>query len=478
MQNFEKLGLIKPLLQALSNRDYTEPTPIQSQSIPPVLEGNDLLGLAQTGTGKTAAFSLPTIQRLLDSKFRASPRGVRALILAPTRELTDQISTSFKAYAGSLPMAISSVVGGVAMGKQIRDLQRGLDVLVATPGRLMDLHRRGAIHFDDLEIFILDEADQMLDLGFIHTLKELAELLPKERQTLLFSATMPKEISGLARKFLRDPVEVKVAPAATTAEKVEQKIAHVDGSQKKPLLLELLKDESIESVLVFTRTRHGATKLSRIINAAGLKAEAIHGDRSQQQRQKTLASFKSGRLKILVATDVAARGIDISGISHVINYDMPNVAENYVHRIGRTARAGREGIAITFCLPEDRGMLTTIEHLTRQKIDELDGYGWFMSDSVPQKARGGRGKGAGKGKNKNKGAPKKKSGSAQGKSTPPKLVAAKSRGPKKPSKPASAKGGKPSAAAKPAKRSAKPARKPNAGSNPSANSGYLKRRSS
>ncbi|MTI19090.1 DEAD/DEAH box helicase [Rhodobacteraceae bacterium RKSG542] len=437
MSDFAKLGLIESLVTALASKNYSEPTPIQQQAIPPLLEGNDLLGLAQTGTGKTAAFSLPTIQLLLQSNKRPSPRGVRTLILSPTRELTEQIYTNIKVYAGDTKLKIGSVVGGVSINPQINALKNGLDILVATPGRLMDLQRRGSLHFNDLEIFILDEADQMLDLGFIHTLRELAGLLPKQRQTLLFSATMPKEISGLARKFLRDPVEVQVAPAATTAEKVSQKVAHINGSQKKSLLLDLLGDEAIESVLVFCRTKHGASKLSKIINAAGFKSEAIHGDRSQGQRQRSLDAFKRGDVKILVATDVAARGIDISGISHVINYDMPNVPENYVHRIGRTARAGREGSAITFCLPEDRGMLTTIEHLTRQSIEELEGYGWFMSEETPKKGR------SGKGKTKSSSSPKKKRKTANVTALPdaPKLVAAKTRGPKKPKAAAGKAGG-------------------------------------
>ncbi|MTI18539.1 DEAD/DEAH box helicase [Rhodobacteraceae bacterium RKSG542] len=433
MTDFAELGLIKPLLNALDAKQYTKPTPIQEQAIPVVLEGKDLLGLAQTGTGKTAAFSLPLIQRLNESRYRASPRGVRALILSPTRELSDQIHSNIKAYSGRLPMHFGCVVGGVPIGPQVKACQRGIDILVATPGRLMDLYRRNAVHFDDLEIFVLDEADQMLDLGFFEILQELADLLPPERQTLFFSATMPKPIAALSKRFLRNPVEVKVAPAATTVETVTQKIAHLkEEKQKQPLLIELLNEEGVESALVFAGTRERTAQLAGALAAQGIDAQAIHGDMDQAERQKTLDLFKRKRIKVLVATDVAARGIDVTGISRVINFDMPNVTENYVHRIGRTARAGRDGEAISLCLPEERGMLRAIENLTRQKIEVLEGYPWFKSDSEPKSAR--TPKFQGKGGKKGSGQGKAKSGSGQFKPTGNKPSGPKG-GAKKPSQP-------------------------------------------
>lgn len=435
LNSFEGLGLSKPLLLALENKNYGEPTPIQRQAIPIVLEGHDLLGLAQTGTGKTAAFSLPLIQRLNESRFRASPRGVRSLVLAPTRELADQITTAMKGYAGRLPMNIACVVGGVPMQRQIRDLQRGLDVLVATPGRLMDLHRRNAVHFDDLEIFVLDEADQMMDMGFIHVLKELAALLPEKRQSLFFSATMPKEIAALADAFLTDPKEVSVAPPATTVETVDQKVAHLEETKKGALLLELLAPKDVSRVIVFTRTKHRANKVARFLTANEVYAEAIHGNKSQNQRQKTMDAFKRGKLKVLVATDIAARGIDVSDVSVVVNYDMPNVDDNYVHRIGRTARAGKEGRAVSFVIPEERGILKSIERLTRQDIAVLDGYEFFPSTAEPKSLRKGRAAVSGRGKGPSRSAPKGRPSAARkqqpGTKAPTEANANRRRAPKK-----------------------------------------------
>ncbi|MGG9999242.1 DEAD/DEAH box helicase [Pseudovibrio ascidiaceicola] len=436
MTDFDKLGVAKPFQIALKSKGYDEPTPIQENAIPYILDGKDLLGLAQTGTGKTAAFAVPLLQRLLESRYRAAPKSVRSLILTPTRELADQISKNIKAYSGRTKMYSSCVVGGVPFPPQFRALQRGLDVLVATPGRLLDLHRKNGVSFDELEIFVLDEADQMLDLGFIAELEEIAYLLPKKRQTLLFSATMPAEIREFAGRFLSDPVEVSTAPPATTVEAVIQKIAHLEDNAKYPLLKTLLETEECERALVFTLTKKGSARLAARLNSDGVPAEAIHGDMSQAERQKTLDKFKGGKLKTLVATDVAARGIDVSDISHVINFDMPNATENYVHRIGRTARAGKSGNAITFCLPEDRGMLRAVQKLIGKKIPEMDGYTFFPSDREPKSARsnaqlagkkqklGGQRKGPGGGKFAQK--PKGKSSAKPGKKAPPRRSPSKS----------------------------------------------------
>ncbi len=437
LTDFDKLGVAKPFQIALKAKGYSQPTPIQENAIPYILDGKDLLGLAQTGTGKTAAFAVPLLQRLLESRFRAAPKSVRSLILTPTRELADQITKNIKAYTGRTKMYTSCVVGGVPFPPQFRALQRGLDVLVATPGRLLDLHRKNGVNFDELEVFVLDEADQMLDLGFIAELEEIACLLPKKRQTLFFSATMPPEIRDLADRFLTDPVEVSTAPPATTVETVTQKIAHLENDAKYPLLKELLSKEECEHALVFTLTKKGSARLAARLNADDVPAEAIHGDMSQAERQKTLDKFKRGKLNTLVATDVAARGIDVDDISHVINYDMPNATENYVHRIGRTARAGKSGTAITFCLPEDRGMLRAVQKLIGKKIEEMEGFTFFPSDREPKTARSngytagkkaktsgprkGPGKGAAKGAGKGKFAQKAKASSTDksGKKTPP-----------------------------------------------------------
>jgi len=432
LTDFDKLGVAKPFQIALKSKGYSEPTPIQENAIPYILDGKDLLGLAQTGTGKTAAFAVPLLQRLLESRYRAAPKSVRSLILTPTRELADQITKNIKAYAGRTKMYTSCVVGGVPFPPQFRALQRGLDVLVATPGRLLDLHRKNGVSFDELEIFVLDEADQMLDLGFIAELEEIAYLLPKKRQTLFFSATMPREIRDLSERFLTNPVEVSTAPPATTVETVTQQIAHLEKDAKFPLLKELLEKDECERALVFTLTKKGSARLAARLNADGVPAEAIHGDMSQAERQKTLDKFKRGKLKTLVATDVAARGIDVSDISHVINFDMPNATENYVHRIGRTARAGKSGTAITFCLPEDRGMLRAIQKLIGKKIAEMDGFTFFPSDREPKSARsnaqvaGKRAKGSGprKGPGNGKFAQKPK-GKPAGKKSPPRRSSSK-----------------------------------------------------
>ena len=369
MTYFSDLGLSEPLLKSLEREGYDTPTPIQVQAIPPVLEGRDLLGIAQTGTGKTAAFALPSLHRL-SAKGKARPTGAcRMLVLAPTRELAGQIATSFKTYGQFLRVVVETAYGGVPIGRQVRALGPGVDVLVATPGRLLDLIDGGALTLRHVEILVLDEADQMMDLGFIHALKRIVGMLPKQRQTLFFSATMPKAIAELADKYLTSPVKVSVAPVATTAERVDQSVVHVNAGEKQALLTILLGDPKMERALVFTRTKHGADRVVKHLVAAGIGADAIHGNKSQPQRERALAFFKAGKSRVLVATDIAARGIDIDAVSHVINFELPNVPEQYVHRIGRTARAGAGGEAISFCAGDERPYLKDIEKLTRQTIE-------------------------------------------------------------------------------------------------------------
>ena len=357
---FEQLGLSQPVLQALALKEYTAPSPIQAQAIPTLLKGRDLLGIAQTGTGKTAAFMLPSIDRLTQADKRPQPRTCRMLVLAPTRELASQIAESARGYARFSHMSVATVFGGTSINKNRQDVSRGVDVLVATPGRLIDLIEQGALSLKAVEILVLDEADQMLDLGFIHALKQIVKMLPSKRQTLFFSATMPKTIRDLADKFLTDPAEVSVAPSASTAERVDQYVTFVQQAEKQALLTMMLRagfsdKGNMDRVLIFTRTKHGADRVVKLLAGNGIVANAIHGNKSQPQRERALAEFKGGKAKILVATDIAARGIDVSGVSHVINFELPNVAEQYVHRIGRTARAGAGGIAIAFCSDEERG---------------------------------------------------------------------------------------------------------------------------
>jgi ATP-dependent RNA helicase RhlE len=365
---FQTLGLSKPVLDALAHANYNVPTPIQRQAIPTVLTGRDLLGIAQTGTGKTAAFVLPSLDRLAANRAYLKPGQIRMLVLAPTRELAAQIAASARAYGKFMKLSVGVVFGGVPNGKSVREVSRGLDVLVATPGRLLDLVDQRALSLRELEILVLDEADQMLDLGFIHALKRIVALVPPKRQTLFFSATMPRAIKELADRYLTNPAEVSVAPVATTVERVEQRVTFVNQAEKQALLIHLLKTAPVERALVFSRTKHGADKIVRMLTAAGIHVNAIHGNKSQPQRERAIALFKSGEIKVLVATDIAARGIDIPGVSHVFNYDLPHVAEQYVHRIGRTARAGASGIAIAFCSDDERPLLRDIERLTRQKL--------------------------------------------------------------------------------------------------------------
>ena len=366
--SFMSLGLSKPLLDALAAKDYSQATPIQRQAIPTVLTGRDLLGIAQTGTGKTAAFMLPSLDRLAGTKRFPKPGHVRMLVLAPTRELAAQIAKNAEAYGRFMRLSVGVIFGGVPNSKSVRTVARGLDVLVATPGRLLDLIDQRALTLRELEILVLDEADQMLDLGFIHALKRIVSLVPPKRQTLFFSATMPKAIRELADKYLTNPAEVSVTPAATTVERIDQGVTMVNQAEKTALLAMVLQSEPVERALVFSRTKHGADKIVRLLEAAGIPAGAIHGNKSQAQRERALALFRSGEVKVLVATDIAARGIDIPGVSHVVNFDLPDVPEQYVHRIGRTARAGAEGIAIAFCSPDERGNLRDIERTTRQRI--------------------------------------------------------------------------------------------------------------
>ena len=365
---FSDLGLSQPVLDALAAKGYAQPTPIQAQSIPALLEGRDLLGIAQTGTGKTAAFVLPSIDRLNAAARRPLPRQCRMLVLAPTRELAAQIAESARGYSKFARLSVATVFGGTSLHKNRQDLSRGVDILVATPGRMLDLIDSGVLSLSAVEIFVLDEADQMMDLGFIHALKRTVKLLPRKRQSLFFSATMPKAIRDLAGEFIADPVEVKVTPEATTAERVEQQVIHVNQTEKQALLTMALMQLKIDRALVFTRTKHGADRVVKLLAANGIAANAIHGNKSQPQRERALGAFRSGEVPILVATDIAARGIDVSGVSHVFNFELPNVPDQYVHRIGRTARAGRDGIAISFCAPDERGYLKDIEKLTRQRV--------------------------------------------------------------------------------------------------------------
>ncbi|WP_106640747.1 DEAD/DEAH box helicase [Allosphingosinicella vermicomposti] len=385
MTEFSTLGLSEPIMQALALKDYGQPTPIQAQAIPLVLEGRDLLGIAQTGTGKTAAFMLPSIDRLVQSNKRPQPRTCRMLVLAPTRELAGQIAENAKAYSRFAHLSVATVFGGTSINKNKNDVARGVDVLVATPGRLLDLIEQGFLTLRNVEVLVLDEADQMLDLGFIHALKAIVKLLPSKRQTLFFSATMPKSIKELADRFLTDPAEVAVTPVASTAERVEQFATFVNQTEKQALLTIALREgfstNKMDRVLVFTRTKHGADRVVRLLGGNGIAANAIHGNKSQPQRERALGQFRSGEVKILVATDVAARGIDIPGVSHVINFELPNVPEQYVHRIGRTARAGADGMAIAFCADDERAYLKGIEKLTKQKVEIVPLPDGFLAES-------------------------------------------------------------------------------------------------
>src|SRR3954447_14336590 len=368
LNSFNVSGPEAPILRALAEEKYVTPTPIQGQTIPLLLAKRDVVGIAQTGTGKTAAFALPILNTLAANRARPQPKHCRVLVLSPTRELSGQILDSFRAYGRHLRIQSTLAIGGVNMGPQTRALAHGVDVLVATPGRLLDLIQSHALRLDSVEMFVLDEADRMLDMGFIRDIRKIVAKLPKERQTLLFSATMPADIAELARHMLRDPAKVAVTPQATTVERIAQWVVHVDRGGKARMLADLLRNEPVERVLVFTRTKHGADKVVRGLNKDGISAEAIHGNKSQGQRERVLKSFRDGKVRTLVATDIAARGIDVEGISHVINFDLPNIPESYVHRIGRTARAGADGIAISLCSHDELPFLRDIEKLIRMAI--------------------------------------------------------------------------------------------------------------
>jgi ATP-dependent RNA helicase RhlE len=369
--SFNNLQLIEPVLKALSNEGYTTPTPIQEQAIPIILQQKDLLGCAQTGTGKTAAFAIPLLQLMHQQQQGQSPneqRRIKALILTPTRELAIQIEESFRAYGKYINLKHLVVFGGVPQYSQVSALRRGVDILVATPGRLLDLMQQRHISLQDIKFFVLDEADRMLDMGFVHDVKRIIAKLPAKRQTLFFSATMPPEIQQLANILLNNPVKVQVTPPSSTVDLIQQSMYYVEKMNKRSLLIHLLKDATIETALVFTRTKYGADKISRDLNKAGIRAEAIHGNKSQNARQAALHQFKTRRTRILVATDIAARGIDIDDLTHVINYDLPNIPETYIHRIGRTGRAGASGVAISFCDYEEKMFLKDIEKLIAKMV--------------------------------------------------------------------------------------------------------------
>ena len=377
---FEQLELIEPIQKALTKEGYTIPTPIQAEAIPYVLDGYDLLGCAQTGTGKTAAFSIPIIQNLYNERQHGKVRGIKALILTPTRELAIQIGESFTAYGKYTGVRHTVIFGGVGQKPQTDALERGVDVLIATPGRLLDLINQGFISLKYLDYFVVDEADRMLDMGFIHDIKRILPLLPKKRQSLFFSATMPPEIERLAGTILHEPQKVEVTPASSTVDKIDQSVYFVEKAEKVSLLTHLLKDSSLESVLVFTRTKHGADKVARVLAKANIGAEAIHGNKSQTARQRALTNFKDHTTRVLIATDIAARGIDVDHLSHVINYELPNVPETYVHRIGRTGRAGRSGVAYSFCDAEEVPYLKDIQKLIGKQIPVAGGNEFETAD--------------------------------------------------------------------------------------------------
>ncbi len=368
MSKFSDLGLRAPILRAIEEGGYETMTPIQAQAIPLVLEGKDLIGVAQTGTGKTAAFSLPIIQMLLKAEGQRTAKAARTLILAPTRELAVQISDNVRAYSKYLHLRSTLIYGGASEKPQIKSMQPGVDILIATPGRLLDLMDRGLVNLRQVEFLVLDEADRMLDMGFIRDIKKIVAQLPKKRQTVLFSATMPKSVASLANSILINPVRVEVAPAATTAEKVDQHVLMVPKHRKRDLLAHVLKDDAIKRVLIFTKTKHGANRVSDFLEKLGITSGAIHGNKSQNARQKALNEFRAGDIRALVATDVAARGIDVDGVTHVINFELPNEPDSYVHRIGRTARAGATGISLSFCDYEERAFLKDIEKNIRQPV--------------------------------------------------------------------------------------------------------------
>ncbi|MDE7221335.1 MAG: DEAD/DEAH box helicase [Oscillospiraceae bacterium] len=385
---FQELKLLPQLLDAVAEMGYTQPSPIQAQAIPPVLKGRDLIGCAQTGTGKTAAFAIPILQRL-HGRVSKQHTPIRALVLTPTRELALQIKDSFDQYGKYLELRHTVIFGGVGQAPQVEALQKGVDILVATPGRLNDLCNQGHIDLGGIEAFVLDEADRMLDMGFIHDVRKVIARLPEKRQTLLFSATMPQEIAELSQKILRNPVRVEVTPQSSTVDAIEQRLYKVDKGNKKHLLRHVLEDQTLDSVLVFTNTKHGADRVVRELGRAGIPAMAIHGNKGQTARIRALDSFKSGAIRVLVATDIAARGIDVSELAAVVNYELPNVPETYVHRIGRTGRAGRGGVAVSFCNVDELAYLKDIEKLIKKRVPEVEEHPWPMEifELTPKKQR-------------------------------------------------------------------------------------------
>ncbi len=383
MTDFQSLGLSETLLRAVKSEGYTTPTPVQEQSIPPLLEGRDVLGVAQTGTGKTAAFALPVLQ-IMSRKQPQGKRFIRALILSPTRELAAQIDERFAAYSEHMDVRHRVIFGGVNQNPQVRALQKGLDILVATPGRLLDLIGQGHIDLGRVEFFVLDEADRMLDMGFIRDIEKVIKLLPKKRQNLLFSATMPKSIAKLAGSFLNNAVMVDVSPKELTVDRIQQKIMFLRKADKRRLLVQLIKEERVQRGIVFTRTKHGANRLVKQLDQSNISAAAIHGNKSQGARTKALAGFKDGTIPILVATDIASRGIDVDGITHVFNYDLPNEPESYVHRIGRTARAGKSGIAYAFCDDSESGYLVGIQELIGKEIPVNSSHEFHFIGAIPK----------------------------------------------------------------------------------------------
>jgi superfamily II DNA/RNA helicase len=394
--SFVSLGVAEPVVRALAEARHALPTPIQAAAIPVAIAGRDLVGVAQTGTGKTAAFAVPILHRLAAAGGRPAARTCRVLVLSPTRELSGQIAGCFKTYGKHLKVSIALAIGGVPIGRQVRELAHGVDILVATPGRLVDLCQSRAVTLGSTECLVLDEADRMLDMGFIRDVRRLVAMLPRRRQTLLFSATMPAAITRLAEEMLSDPVSVGVAPPASTVPRVEQRVLFTSREAKAARLVDTLRDEPIDRALVFTRTKHGADKLVRVLAKSGVAAEAIHGNKSQGQRERVLGAFRSGSLRNLVATDIAARGIDVAGVTHVVNYDMPGDPESYVHRIGRTARAGRPGTAISFCSADELPLLRSIESLIRRPLevsgdDERIGTRADANPRAPAEDRRGRG---------------------------------------------------------------------------------------
>ncbi|NTV93345.1 MAG: DEAD/DEAH box helicase [Chlorobiaceae bacterium] len=390
---FESLSIIEPILLALKEEGYATPTPIQAEAIPIVLQGTDLLGCAQTGTGKTAAFAIPILQILSENKVVDKSRKIRSLIVTPTRELAIQIGESFKAYGRHTGLTNTVIFGGVNQNPQTASLLRGVDILIATPGRLLDLMNQGHLHLRDVEILVLDEADRMLDMGFIHDVKKILAHLPKKKQSLFFSATMPPEIVKLAATILHNPSKVSVTPVSSTVEIINQAIYFVDKGNKNSLLLDLLKDRNIKTSLVFTRTKHGADKVVKYLLKHNITAEAIHGNKAQNARQRALNNFKAQTTRVLVATDIAARGIDVDDLEYVINFEMPNIPETYVHRIGRTGRAGAKGTALSFCDAEEKEYLKDIEKLIAKKIPVIENHPFPLMDHNPVKTAKQQGRG-------------------------------------------------------------------------------------